>query len=123
MSGVNAELIVKQWLESYTPLAGYPVSFDVPKNRPQKFITIERTGGASTQFLDNPVIAVQVWDTSRWNASDVALRIVKPRLLQLWQHPNVGSVNVESVVNLPEPDAPYSPRYQIVISLTTAVYE
>lgn len=121
MSPLNMELIVKQWIESDDALADYPVSFDVPSTRPARFITVERVGGGSDGILDRPMIAVQVWDTSRWNASNAAMALVKPRLVDLWQHPNVGAVSIESVVNFPETVAPFQSRYQITVSMTVAV--
>ena len=118
MSPLNAELIVKQWLEADDALAGYPVSFDVPATRPERFVTVERVGGGSDGVLDSPTIAVQVWETSRWNASDAATRLVKPSLLNLVEHDEIGAIDILSIINNPDPESGQA-RYQITLQATS----
>lgn len=123
MAYVNAERLVRDWLAARSELSSYTIAFSVPETRPVRFITVERVGGSSSLFLDDATIAVQVWETSRWNASNAAISLVRPALMAMSAHANVGDVDIVSVIDDPEPGAPYQARYQITVRLTTAVSE
>ena len=120
MTAVNAEQLVRDWLSADSGLVGWRVSLSVPSERPERFITVERLGGASDRFLDRPLIAVQVWASSRWEACDAAVRLVRPRLLDIIQRQEVGSVSIESIVDFQEPTPPYQARYQVTMQIVMA---
>lgn len=120
MTAVNAEKLSRDWLSADSGLVGWPVSMSIPPERPERFITVERLGGASDRFLDRPLIAVQVWASSRWEACDAAVRLVRPRLLDIIQRPEVGSVSIESLVDFQELTPPYQARYQVTVQITMA---
>lgn len=117
---VNAELLVKQWLEQDPTLADWPVSFDVPAestaSNPIRCITIEQTGGQFGFLRNMPLIAVQVWGRSRWDASDAANRLVLPRLRRMTELSDVAAVDITGMTNMPMSDG--RPRYQILVQPT-----
>ena len=61
----DIETQIVQWLAAQSELAGCPVSLDVPAQRPERFITVERVGGAETRFIDTVLLAIQCWAGSR----------------------------------------------------------
>lgn len=110
-------LLVDEWLSSHPDLVGVHVSTEVPKQRPKRLVTVERTGGPEGLFVGSPTLAVQVWDVSRPAAGDLA-QVVAGVLRAAVVLPWVGRVNVSSVYHFPDPDSRV-PRYQIVVELVT----
>lgn len=96
-----------------------PVSASVPKNRPDRFVTVERTGGPLDAFRDLPQFAVQAWGKSVVDASSLAdeVRQALPDLINL---PNVADVTIGSTYNYPDPDSGQA-RYQTVFDLVVKV--
>lgn len=85
---------------------------EIPKTRPKRFYTVERVGGRQTDVRDRPLVAVQAWANSRWEASEMAL-LIAGRLKSLAvTHPNVARVDIESIYNNPDPASEH-PRYQV----------
>lgn len=112
-----AERTVVDWLATAPTLKQWPASTDVPPAataaRPTRFITVERTGGTEEWFRSMPLIAVQVWATSNYEAADAATRLVLPRLKRLVELDQVAKVDVVGMSNFPAADG--RPRYQILI--------
>lgn len=55
---------------------GYTVRADVPNPRPERLVTVSRTGGGSdSTVLDRPTVAVQCWAPTRSEAADMALEV------------------------------------------------
>lgn len=96
-----------------------PVSASVPKDRPERFVTVERTGGALDTFRDLPQFAIQVWGKSTADAAALADEVRKtlPRLTELT---HVARVNVGGTYNFPDPDSSQA-RYQTVCDLVVKV--
>lgn len=98
------------------PLARIEAFMDVPAARPVRFVTVERTGGGETNLVDQPMLAVQFWAESRYEASEGARKLA----LILEELPVIvgalGKCRVESVYNWPD-DA--QPRYQLTVSAAT----
>lgn len=90
---------------------------DVPSKRPARFVTVERTGGPVEMVRQVPLLAVQVWAESRYEASRLA-EVVADVLRSLVHLGWVGRVNVSSVYNFPDPDGRQA-RYQIVVEMVT----
>ena len=91
------------------------VSFGaIPEDRPGRFITVERTGGARDRLIDHPTFAVQVWAESRATAATladlVADRIRDGFILQ----PEVAAVDVTTAYNWPDESG--QDRYQLVVT-------
>lgn len=93
-----------------------PVSANVPKDRPSRFVTVERTGGPLDTFRDLPQFAVQTWGTSTADASSLAdeVRVLLPHLIELT---DVARVQVSSTYNFPDPESGQA-RYQTLVGLT-----
>lgn len=90
---------------------------DVPKERPDRFLTVERTGGPEGQITGTPTLAIQVWAEHRFEAGDMA-RLVAGVVRSAVVLPWVGRVGIQSIYNFPDPDSKQA-RYQIVVELVT----
>ena len=70
----NIEKFLIDYLRPLLP--DVTVASDVPNQRPEKLVTIERTGGgADSIVLDRPLIMVQCWASSRVKACDLAATV------------------------------------------------
>lgn len=98
---------------------GTSVSNRVPETRPQRFITVERTGGQRTHLWDSPMFAVQAWAATEAEASALADEVANAILD--WQlDPIVAYSDVRSVYAFPDPDSRV-PRFQLTVSATLAL--
>lgn len=93
---------------------GFKAYADVPKPRPQEFVTVERTGGTS-DVLDRPTVAVQAWSTSRHKASELMLA-VDDCMMGIVERPSITRCKRNSLYNYPDAE---QPRYQAVYDLVT----
>ena len=99
--------------------AGTSVSTRVPEQRPQRFITVERTGGQRTHLWDSPMFAVQAWAATEAEASALADEVAVAILD--WQRESIVAYSdVRSVYAFPDPDARV-PRFQLTVSATLAL--
>lgn len=95
--------------------AGLEAYGEIPDDRPERFITVERTGGQRTKILDYPTWAVQVWAEDRLSASE-ACDLVRERILNgVILNPEVGALDVTTSYNYPDPDSGQA-RYQLVVT-------
>lgn len=110
---MTVEADVIQFLKAHLSV---PVSASVPKDRPARFVTVERVGGILDTFRDLPQLAIQSWGQSTSDAASLAdeVRTLLPRLVSL---PNVARVTVGSTYNYPDIDSGQG-RYQTVCDLT-----
>jgi len=113
---VNVEALLVGALNA---VDGLPDTYsEVPATRPGSFITVERVGGGYEDVRDLPMVAVQCWEQSRFEASELAA-VVAGELKNLAHvHPNVGRVNIESIINFPDPDSKQA-RYQVTATFVT----
>ena len=115
MTSSTAALIVS--LKRKVP--GVPVSNRVPTVRPDKFISVDRTGGKRTHLWDSPMFAVQAWAPTEVEASALADEVADAILA--WQlDPIVAYSAVNAVYAFPDPDARV-PRFQLTVSATLAL--
>ena len=92
------------------------VSGDVPATRPDVFVTVERTGGAQTRFLDRGTYAVQVWAKKRASAGKLAQTVASYITTQLpVENGRIGGSTVESLYHFPDPDSSME-RYQLTVT-------
>lgn len=112
---VNVEEILVEHLNGAG--LGCEAFMDVPANRPELFVTVERTGGGHDTFRDMPQVVVQAWARSRWEASELADDVAAALWLARF-HPRIARVTVGSISNFPDPDSGQA-RYQIFASLVT----
>jgi hypothetical protein len=114
MSEITSEARLIGWLQA----AGLPAYGDVPARRPERFVTVERTGGSIDAVFDRPTWAVQVWSTSRAQASEDAL-VLAARLADadsgFLAGAEVCDVDVESIYDFPDPDSGQN-RYQMTVT-------
>lgn len=93
---------------------------EVPSERPERFVTVERTGGGSIFHggVDRPTVAVQSWETSRAKASALAVEVdaLMARIADSVE--NVMGCELNSLTNFPDPDSEQS-RYQGLYELVT----
>ena len=112
----SAESALISWIQSET---GVPCYGDVPKDRPGKFVTVERTGGSEGPGIGRPSLAVQVWGPSKYEASALAAEVAELLWSRAPEIPQIRSCTVNSgPYSFPDPDS-YQPRYQIYIDLVT----
>jgi len=114
------EALLVQLLNSSPAVTGEGLEafMDVPAERPIRFVTVERTGGPRDLVRDLPLIAVQVWAETRYEASRLA-ELVAEEIRAFIAHPRIGRIRVVSVHNFPDLEGPGRPRYQIAIELVT----
>lgn len=92
----------------------YVAATNVPNPRPEKLITVERTGGPESLGIDRPTLAIQCWAPSRAESAALAYE-VRDCLEGLELCDEIGSCSINSLYNFPsEKD---EPRYQIVIDV------
>lgn len=109
----NIEVIVIEWLASQG-WSDYPVSGDIPKTRPDSFITVDRTrGGREAMVLDRAEILIEVYNKdSRLDASNKANEIADLVPSLLFYNENITRAQVNSVVSLDDIIGQYR-RYQV----------
>ena len=108
----SIEEAVRDWLVDM----GYDAYVRVPKDRPQKFVTVERTGGGVENMVDYPLVAVQTWAQTQAEAEEDACAI---RMVAL-----VGNLP-EGVHSMRVNAGPYKfydedsmmPRYQVLFNV------
>lgn len=116
MTAFNVEAALVEWLSERLDC---PVSQLVPADRPTRFVTLQRTGGAMTTGIDNPVIAVDAWEQTPYGASELALQV---RALILYQAVGIPEIRHVDVGAGPffSPDADSRmPAYRLTFNLTT----
>ena len=117
---MDVETMIVQWLNASDTLKDAPASLSVPPDRPERFVTVERTGGSEGPYRSMPTVAVQAWSlTSRYEAARLA-GLVRDRLMTLTDIDEVADVSIESVTHYPDPGPPFTERYQILIQLTVS---
>lgn len=97
---------------------GWEAFADVPSERPDEFVVVERTGGRRRDVvIDEPMLAVQCWSTTRSRASKMALEVARD-MEGLIEVPGVNMCRVDSIYNYPDLDSG-TPRYQLTCELVT----
>lgn len=110
---MNIEATIIEYLSDSIDV---PVSADVPKNRPEEFITIERVGGqVDGLVMDHANIVVQAWTQNRFSASEL-IESIDTILLNLNIN-NITNIERTTVYNFPDPDysmARYQAEYEVI---------
>lgn len=116
---MNAEKLMLDWLNTSPVLRPVTATLNLPRDAssssPGRYITVERTGGSESPFVSQPLFAVQAWAENRWEASELADRVVE-RIRHITDLDDVADVAVLSVVDFPDPDG--RQRYQVACQLT-----
>ena len=108
----SIEEAVRNWLVDM----GYDAYVRVPKDRPQKFVTVERTGGGVSNMVDYPMVAVQTWAQTQAEAEEDACAI---RMVALVGEPPEGvhSMRVNAGPYKFYDEDSMQPRYQTVFDV------
>ena len=110
---MNVEAVVMEYLKNN----GINATVHIPRPRPEKFVSIERTGGnKSDVVLDHPMITVQSWAKSRYEASELACIVDVFMLAIPDYYINICSCTRNSLYSFPDPESD-TPRYQAVYDL------
>lgn len=92
---------------------------DIPSKRPSEFITVEKTaGGDIERVIDDCMVAVQCWSTSRYKASELAIRVDEILSTCAFYIPHVMKAKRNTMYNFPDLETE-QPRYQIVYEFKT----
>ena len=94
-----------------------PVDADVPANKPERFVSLERVGGERDTFRDLPRVAIQAWAVTRYGASELASDVADA-LERFKFEPGIARVEVGSTINFPDPES-NKPRYQVTATFVT----
>lgn len=95
-----------------------PAATTVPREKPDRFVTVERTGGPCGPGRDNPYLAVQTWAGTEAEAYSLAL-MAREWLTWCWESiPEVCSVSIEGIARFPDPDSRLE-RYQLNVYMVT----
>ena len=108
---------IERALVAWVPGAlGVPCVGDVPERLPDRFVTVDRTGGGSDLAVDRPTVALQCWAMSRADASDLAASMRDALIERLpAEVPQVVRVEVVGCYAFPDPEQ-RRPRYQVLAS-------
>lgn len=108
----DIERLVVGWIKGFNK---YPVSTMRPKNPPNKYITIERTGGLYNAWykVQSPTVAIQCWGNSSADVTKMAYE-VSDYLTTTYFDPHVAGLEIDSMYYFPSADD--IPRYQIILS-------
>lgn len=91
---------------------------EAPDPRPERFVTVERTGGEASLGVDRPMLAVQAWGKSSEDASALALAARDALVGDFWELPEVCRCSVSSIYRFPDPDSRQA-RYQLDVEAVT----
>ncbi len=110
MTDVEGEVVA--WLRS----CGLPARADVPRDRPEELVTVERTGGGAAEggALDAPMVVLRSWAPTRARASELARRADAAMLALPDGTDWASSCERNAIYNYPDGS---SPRYQAVYDL------
>lgn len=116
----TAEAVLIDHLSTHQEIvsAGVLVAAQVPPERPERFVTVERVGGAIGRFTQRPIFAVQAWGPSRLAAALLADQVSRI-LLHAALRPEVGAIAVTHLYHHPDPDSGQE-RYQLTVETTLA---
>lgn len=105
---------------AFVAALGEDAHFAVPKDRPQRLVTVSRSGGEIQNRVDYPEVAIDVWSSSAKDASDRALAI---RSALLSRRPPEGVRKITAVLGpnwYPDPDT-RQPCYELVVTCSCRV--
>ena len=102
-----------------TKLDGIPVFLEMPEERPDEFVLIERTGGANQDrgAINSAMIAIQSWSGSLYGAASLN-DLVKAAMLEIPNEANdVCECSLNSDYNFTD-TTKKAYRYQAVYNIT-----
>ena len=117
-SFLDVETTLVSWLGE---LLSVPVYLEAPEEMPERFITVERVGGSSSNMVvDRPTVAIQTWAPTRIAAGLLANDVASAVALMPKEIQRITRATVSSYENYPlKQDETTIPRYQVTIDLVT----
>lgn len=108
---------LREYLNAHLDCEAYA---EVPRERPERFVTIERTGGGADEagYIDRPNVAVQSWAPSNQQAYELAAQVDAILLAMPYQVANLARCERNTLYNFPDPDSRTS-RYQGLYEFVT----
>ena len=85
-------------IASLTGQLSVPVSGDVPSPKPASFVTVEKTGGGSSNTIQSATLAVQAWAESR-DAAALLCAAVETAMDGIVAHPEISRCSLSSSYN------------------------
>jgi len=92
-----------------------PVSGSVPSPRPDRFVTVERTGGRRVNKIPSATLAVQSWAASLADAAELNAQ-VEAAMEAMAAEPDISRSALDSSYNYTD-EATKTPRYQAVFEV------
>lgn len=94
-----------------------PVSADVPRERPDAFVTVERSGGGDSETVGTAVLTVQAWSRDRAELEQLVDSVSAALLGMRYTRDRIGRVEVQRSY-YPEQVTQTWPRYVLTCTLT-----
>lgn len=98
-----------------TELSGVSASGDAPTPKPERFVTVEKTGERITNYIPNATVVVQSWAKTRADAMELN-ETVKGKMLAMINEKEIMRCKLNSEYNYPF-EASKHPRYQSVFEI------
>lgn len=92
-----------------------PVYMEIPRNAPEEFILLEKTGSVRDDRLRTATFAVQSWGGSMYRAMALNDEVVEA-MLSITSIKDVSSVQLNSDYNYTDTETKH-PRYQAVFNV------
>lgn len=111
------EQFVMRFLANYGLSVGNDVYLETPKDPPDKYIVLEKTGGGETDKVQRATIAIQSRCKSSLFGAAMLDQEVKDAMSELWMEPEIFSCKLNSDYNFTNSEAKEY-RYQAVFNIT-----
>ena len=108
------EKTILNYLERNT---GIPCYMEIPKEMPERFIVVEKTGSTRKNWIDSATIAVQSYDISMFKAAGVNQKVKSSMLAMADTEASIVSVSLNSDYNFTDTSTKRY-RYQAVFGVT-----
>ena len=96
---------------------GYVASTYPVADSPDEFVTVERTGGGTSDMVDHPTMAIQTWAPTEARAEEMSIEI-RNALMTQSRPCGITKVSVDSGPYPYWDEDTRCPRYQIVLDCT-----
>ena len=107
------EVVVLNYLKSI--FTNIPVVMEIPRNTPDEFILVEKTGSVMDDRLHSATFAVQSWGGSMYRAMSINDEVVNA-MLSITSIKEVSDVKLNSDYNYTDTETKH-PRYQAVFNV------
>lgn len=106
------EVIIKDYLDTVLTV---PVYAQRPAEVPQKYVTVERTGGGMTNRIRSAMVAVQSYAPTLYEAAELHEEVIGA-MLDIVSLDEIGGISLNSEYNYTDEETK-QPRYQAVFDV------